>query len=419
MIRHHIHLVLFVAVLATSRLYAQEVPVVGFDEAMRLFSQNNVALRLSRARADQAAGLALQSRAFPNPSLNATHEPLSSASRSYSETYVTASQRFELSGSRSARSEAGGRRSQAARHLVRADSLRAAFDVQRAFVEALRAQETRAMTERIARVFRAALQNAAVRYASGDMSRYAYRRIEIERARYETLLVDADLEVGSAQRALALLIAPSGEVLRYAAGPLPADVPPVVGEAMLDRAGAEERAELAAAQEELEAERAQARLMRAERVPDVTATGGFKSQSDGLKGAFLGLSLPVPVFDRGAGSVDAADAAVRAAEERLNLTRRQLDNDVRQTIDTYRTLQRRIGIRLQGHTGAEGDILDIALVSYEEGEMELLELLDAADALHLAQAAETRLQADSWIAYFDLERALGGFGSAAAQEDGR
>jgi outer membrane protein TolC len=69
-----------------------------------------------------------------------------------------------------------------------------------------------------------------------------------------------------------------------------------------------------------------------------------------------------------------------------------------------------------GATDGADDLLDIAMVAYEEGEMELVALLDAAEATHAERTDRARLQADLWIAYFDLERALGGF-PAAGQED--
>ncbi len=66
--------------------------------------------------------------------------------------------------------------------------------------------------------------------------------------------------------------------------------------------------------------------------------------------------------------------------------------------------------------GDPDDLLDMALVAYAEGEMELVELLDAADALHEARTAELSLRAAFWTAYFDLERALGGFAVTPSQE---
>jgi cobalt-zinc-cadmium efflux system outer membrane protein len=416
-ILHRVSLIATVAILAASPARAQDVPLVSLEDALHLFAANNLELRLARSRSERATGLARQAGAFPNPSFNVTHEPLSGDAGSYSETYLTASQRFELSGSRGARSDAAEQRGDAALLGLRADSLSLAFDVKGAYMQALLAQERRAVTERIAGVFREAVRRASERFEVGDVSLYAVRRIRLERARYETLLVDADLEVGSAQRALALLVAPTGDDLRLGAEPLPTSMPPVVPLGTLGPGAAERRAELSVARAEVEAEAAEARLARAERVPDVTATGGFKRQSDGLSGGFLGLSLPMPLFNRGAGMVEASDAGLRSAQERLALTRRQLENDVLQATDAYQTLLRRSELLSVDADDGVGDLLDIALVAYDEGDMELVELLDAADALHESRTAEARLRTATWTAYFDLERALGGFDAAASRED--
>jgi outer membrane protein, heavy metal efflux system len=280
--------------LVTPPVAAQATPTVDLDEALRRFAENNLELLVARSRVEQMEGLSRQAGAFPNPILSATHEPLSGASRSYSETYVTASQRFELPGARGARSDAAARRTDVTTLAYRADSLRLAFGVKRAYTEALLAQEREAVSRRVAEVFGEAAERARERYEDGDISRFTLRRIEVERARYETLLAGAEIEMGSAQRALALLVDPAAERPRLAAAGLPADIPPSPAAVALGPAALERRPELAAARAEVEAEVAQARLIRAERVPDVTATGGLKRQSDGLRGAFLGLSLPVP-----------------------------------------------------------------------------------------------------------------------------
>jgi outer membrane protein, heavy metal efflux system len=307
-------------------LTAQQAPSeVGLDEALRLFAENNLRLRIARSRAAEASGLARQAGAFPNPTVSATHEPLSGDGRSYSESYLNLSQRFELPGERAARADAGRQGARAATLLVRADSLGLAFDVKRVFVEARLASERLEVFQRVAEVFREAVRSAEERYASGDISAYDLRRIQVERARYETLLGDAELELGDRERALALLVAPDDEEARLAAAPLPSVAPPAVPAGMLERPIAEGRPEVRAAAAEVEAADARARLSRTERIPDVTATGGFKRQSDGLTGLFLGLSLPVPLFDRGGGAVEAADAGTLAAEARLALVRREVD----------------------------------------------------------------------------------------------
>ena len=143
--------------------------------------------------------------------------------------------------------------------------------------------------------------------------------------------------------------------------------------------------------------------------PDITATGGYKRQSDGFNGAFLGLSVPLPLFDRRGGAVATSESQIRASEERLELTRRQVQADLRKAIESYHSLQLRGALLEEDILGGDPDLLEIAQVAYDAGEMTLVELLDAAEALRDAHSAEAKLRSDLWIAYYDLERAMGGF----------
>ena len=420
MTRHLIILLGLALASAAPGLVAQEVRSVTLDEAMSLFAANNLELRIARQRAVQAEGIARQAGAFPNPTISVSHEPLRGDGSRYSESYFNLSQRVELPARREARSEAAERRRDVARALVRADSLRLAFEAKRVFLEAVLADEILAVTERVAGVFDEASESARQRYDAGDLSLYELRRMAVEQSHYQTLRTTASLDQGRTQRALALVVDPRGDRHRLAAEPPSPAEPPAITDADIDALGVSLRPELAAARAELEAASAAARLARAERFPDLTATGGYKRQSDDLRGAFLALSIPLPLFDRGGGAVTAADADLVTEEERLALTRRQLENDLRRTADAYRGFAARTGLVGPGTVPEAADLLDIALVSYEAGEMDLVELLDAAEALHRASTAEARLRIDLWIAYFDLERAMGGSGAATtipAEED--
>ena len=87
---------------------------VTLEQALALFARNNVDLRVARADAAEAASLARQAAAYPNPELAATHEPLSGDGRTYSESYLNLSQRVQWPGTRSARQSAAERLATAA-----------------------------------------------------------------------------------------------------------------------------------------------------------------------------------------------------------------------------------------------------------------------------------------------------------------
>lgn len=404
--------------LATSAA-AQEAPRrVTLEEALELFALENLDLRLARAEAAETQGLARQAAAYPNPALTATHEPLSGGDRSYDESYIYLSQRLEWPATRSARRRSAVRTAAAARARLTADSARIAFQVKSTYVEAGRAEKAVAVLRRVTTVFRETERRASDRLREGDISEYDLRRIRVERARYETQLAEADLDAASARRTLALLVTPASEDLELAAAaPIAGEPPPLDVEAALATA-LSRRGEIVAAEAELQAARATATVSARERIPDITARGGYKRQSDGLAGAFLGLSLPLPLWDRRAGAVQAAEARVVAAESRLALTRRQVENDVRHAVETYRSVARRAALLFEPLTEDADDLVEIAQVAYAAGEMSLIDVLDAAEALREARIAEARLRADLWTSYYDLERAVGGFDGSLEESEG-
>lgn len=390
---------------------------VTLEQALALFATNNVALRVARAEAAEAAALARQAAAYPNPELSASHEPLAGAGRSYAESYLNLSQRLQWPATRSARESAAERIAAAASARLVADSARLAFGVKQAWLTAALAERSAALLERVTGVFRSAERSAEVRLREGDISVYDVRRIAVERIRYENALAEAALEAASARRMLALMVLAEADELELAAADTLGSTPPALDSARVVSAALARRSEIAAAAAELGAARADARVARSGRVPDVTATGGFKRQSDGLSGAYLGISIPMPVWDRRAGAIDAAGSRVSAALARQADTERKVRNDVTRALLAFTSYQARTNMLGDPLTEA-GDLLTIAQVAYEAGEMDLIELLDAADALREAQALETRLRAGFWTSYFDLERAVGGFaGSLDNEED--
>ncbi len=410
-------ILLLVAVLGfwPTSVAAQEAPRrVSLEEALRLFAANNIELRLARSRQAAEAGRVRQANAFPNPTVAVTHEPLSRDGQDYSETYVTLSQRFELPARRSARAAAANGVLEAAEARLRADSARLGFRVKQAFVEAAMAEDRLDVTERVAEVFRRGARSAAVRESEGDISLYELHRLIVERTRYENRVAEARLAVSASRRALAVQILPEAEDAEVAPrDPLGVLPPEPTLDGVLGRVMSR-RQEVAAARADVEAARAGVRLARAERIPDITAIGGSKRQSDGFRGFFLGLSIPLALFDRGAGAVDATQAQARSAEDRLALTSRQVVNDLRGAIESYRSLRGRSGL-LEGNVLDEDpDLLQIAQVAYDAGEMDLVQLLDAAEALWGTRIDQARLKADLWTAYYDLERAVGGFDIPAA-----
>lgn len=378
---------------------------VSLREALRLFQKNNLSLRRAQSEAQALQGTARQTRAYPNPTLQATHEPVWRDGTHQSETYLNLSQQLEWSG-RSARIAAAQERAAAAQARAATDSARLALQVTQAYVEAATAETRLRRLRQVTRVFRQADSSMAERETGGDASGYAVRRVRLERTRYEQRLAAARLDVESAHRQLALLILPN-DAPSVAAASLPTSVPPPVSKRKALRTALRQRSELRRRQSEVDAQKAARRAARWKAWPDPALTAGYKRQSDGFKGMFLGVGIPLPLFDRNRGAAEAESARLETARTQKTLARREIRTEVRRAHDAYASARRQF--QLVGGdllTGAD-DLLRIAQTSYDEGEMSLVELLDAASAYRDARLKTIDLREALWTRYFKLLRAMG------------
>lgn len=382
-------------------------PAVGPDRALELFHRHSLELRAARADYRAAAGRASQAAAYPNPAVSMLREDLTRGDEEYSESSFTLRQALEWPGRTAARSRASDRAAAEARSGFRSDSLRLLLEVRRAYLRAAEAEARAEVLEAVAAVFREAVEDGEVRREEGDISGYELRRLKLERARLEQRLAGTRIERDAARRDLAARILPGSDTVALSTRGLPDGRPPAVDrEAALS--AALRRPGVTAGRHAVRAAEAEASAARLRRVPELELTGGYKSQADDFDGAVLGVSLSLPVFDRQSGAVQAAEASRTAAASRLDLRRRQARNDVLRALERYRSVRRRSRTVADELLAPAEDLLEIGRTAYAAGEMELVELLDGADAYLSSRLTALELRTELWIAYRELARAMGG-----------
>lgn len=386
---------------------------VTLEEALERFAAQGLAIRIARADQHEAAERARQDAAWPNPTVATYHESLdrsagTGAEDDYTETTTELAQSIVWPWRQGARGGAADARAREARARFRADSAEAGLDVVRVWLDAWEGERTLAAVAEATEVFRAADRAATARYGEGDLSGYDLRRLRVERTRYEAEMDAQRLALRSAQRQLATLIAPEAPGASIGAADAEIGLPPAVE---LDAAVAAARAgrpEIAAAGAEVAAAEADLRAARWERVPEPTLRAGWKEQADGFEGPVVGLALALPLFDRRSAAVEAARAALAAAEARRTLVARRVEDEVRAAVERHEALLARAALFEDRLLADTDDLLEIARVSYGAGEISLLELLDGADAWRDATATRSELQAELWESWHEVQRATGG-----------
>lgn len=380
-------------------------------------------LRAAREAVAAAEARERQAGAFRNPTLAYGREQTGQGSARSSQNIVALEQPIEVGGQRGAREEAARLRREAAGARLAAVQGQLDYEVTRAYALALAADRRAALAEQAAEVFGRARRVSETRLASGDVSGYANRRIRLEAARYAALRAEALLARRSARLTLASLIAPSADSLSTTFA-LDDSLPPPaieVGADSLVEVALRARPDLRAAQLEAEAADANARLASRERIPVPTVSAGFKSEQvagaeQRFDGFTIGLSVPLPLWDRREGAVGAAQADTRRLRAQLDASQRSIAREVLEAADALRATEEQLNA-LRGQLGPESDAaLHSVQVAYSEGEISLVEWLDAVRAYQEAESSYATLRAESLIRRAALVRAVGSPSSKEPQE---
>lgn len=380
---------------------------ISLEEALELFAKNNLALQLSRSDAASFLGLARQAAAYPNPVVSVTHEPLSTGSRSYSESYFMLSQRLLWPGLRNARVEAANNLVSAARFQVAADSIRIAFEVISTYLRVSAEEDKEAVLLQVASLMRDVESSWTTRFDEGEVSGYDLRRMRLERARHENALGLGSLSTNAAKRELASLILYEDDIVKLTPIDHPQGIPQELTLDVILNAARIGRPEISSALKNVEASQSSLKRSQLENRIQPTVTAGYKRQSDGLDGVYFGGAVGLPLFDRNQGNIESEIAQKYAAETRHLLTIQEVENDVRLSFDLYQSLRNRMTLIQDDLLAEADDLLEIALTSYNEGEMTLLELMDAAEAFRDAHLIQIDMKTALWTNYFSVLRAAG------------
>lgn len=359
--------------------------------------------RVAKARAElkAAEGRAIQAGVRPNPEVSVEVENFNGTGpyRTFrsTETTVSVAQAFELGGKRRARKEVAAAERGYAQIALRRVEADLAYDILVAHAE-LRASEDRADLAR--KVLTRAIDLARIAETLVDVGRDP----PLTKLRADALLAEAKAEefratseLLTARQRLALLIgSDDGEL---SASVQDVSVPPALP---ANAQSLDER--LAAA--ELDAASARVRLAQAEGVPDITASGGVRSFRESKDTAFLvSVSIPLPVFNRNRGNIDAARAQSDAAEAQIAQTRL----DTRYSRHEAELLLAAATERLSALSGAglfqANEAARVAEIGYQQGKFTLIELIDAQDALTSAHLKLIEAQLDRARASAALGRA--------------
>jgi cobalt-zinc-cadmium efflux system outer membrane protein len=319
---------------------------------------------------------------------------------------VQLSQIIELGGKRTARQHLAVLNRELAAWDYETARIEVLTQVTRAFIDVLAAQELVALTTRTTRLLEEVQQSVSTRVTAGVVS-------PVEQTRAEVALASARVELNRATR---LLDASRSRLVAFwgaseprflaAVGDLTVrPQPPSLTEL---RARITENPDLARWASEIAQRQASLALEQSKRVPDITAIAGYRRFTDADRDALVvGLSIPLPVFDRNEGGIAEAENRLAKASEEQRATQAHVSTAL---AEAYRVLssahQEVLTLQAAVLPGAQQTFAAVS-EGYRLGKFGYLDVLDAQRTLISASGQHLRALADYHKAIADVERLTG------------
>ncbi|WP_085674253.1 MULTISPECIES: TolC family protein [unclassified Pseudomonas] len=391
------------SLLLAASASAQAGQGMSLPEALSAAFANNPELAAAGREIGIAEGERRQAGLIPNPELAWEMED---TRRDTSTSTVTLSQPLELGGKRAARIAVAGVGQAIAqldlerqRNGLRADVVQAYHAALRAQTAVELAQQSQALTERGLRVVQG-------RVSAGQSSPVEATRAHVQLAQAQAEERRAKTQRTVAYQALARLTgSPLATFDLLPASQLsPGQAPSA--DTLLSQVERTAEWRLAAAQ----VERGDASLgsEKALRIPNLTVSVGSQySREDRERVNVVGLSMPLPLFDRNQGNVLAAARRADQARDLRNAVELRLRSETRSAVDQWRTAMQEVQAYDRTILPAAQQAVDTATRGFEMGKFAFLDVLDAQRTLIDARGLYLEALASATDARAQVERIYG------------
>lgn len=379
-------------------------------DALALALQRNPELAAFANERSAMEAAALQAGALPNPVLDITGDNLRNARKEEAgdrTTTVQIGQLIELGGKRSARIRAAEAGRDLAGWDYEAKRIEIVSVVAQRFVDLLAAQQRQTLAEEAVTLARQVSDAVARRVQAGKVSPVEETKARLAQASAEVDLEQARREGIAARSTLGVLWAAPSPRFEKAVGDLEKTPSLPAYEQLAERV--RDNPELARWSSELARRQAGVDAEKAKAIPDVTVTAGVTRFSQFDDRAYtVGISLPLPLFDRNRGGILEASRRLDKASDEQRAAEGRLLTELARAYQRLAAIDKEIGalrtILLPGAQSA----FDAATKGYQLGKFGFLDVLDAQRTLFQTRTQYLRALADYQRGVSEIERLVGG-----------
>lgn len=376
---------------------------ITLTDALNLALNANPEIAVASRERTAIEGARVQAAARPNPTVSALLEDTRNATR---QTTILLEQPIELGDKRAIRMLAADARYDAASVSLEVKKSEIQANVTVAFYEVLAAQERLRLAQSSLDVAKQAREAVSKRVQAGKISpveetksRVAEASVKIEANRASSILT-------SARKRLAGLWGnplPRFQIAEGQVEDIPDTMPLENLTAMLEGSPNIQRAKL-----EISTRQALANIENSKRTPDLTVSVGAKRNEElGLNQAVLGVSIPIPVFDRNQGNLQEALSRTDKAKDELTVLRVQQETLLAEAYERLTSAGQSVETLKSDILPGAQSAFDAATKGFEFGKFGFLDVLDAQRTLVQAKSQYIDALLEAHQAMSDIERILG------------
>jgi cobalt-zinc-cadmium efflux system outer membrane protein len=387
-------------------------------EAQRLAFSRSWDLLAAKSDVALATAQRIVAREFPNPSFSLSMQKISFDSHSAGtvsgnglwernyDSIAAINQLIEMGGKRKARQASAGAGLLAAEARL-ADARRLLNQgVAQNYVAARLAAEKREILRASAESLRQEASIAAVRRRAGEISTADQTQIEIAAERLELDSQAADADARNSLITLETLLGeprPGGHLIlkETLAALAETRVLPETSAGALAL-----RPDVLAAETTRKKAAADLRLQEAQRVPDPTFLAQYEHEPPDQPNTFgLGISFPLPLWNRNRGNIAAAQATLAQAETQVRKLEAQAAAETASAQNTYQAAQARWRRYREELEPKSRRVREAMVFSYQKGNASLLDLLSAQRTDNDVRLGTAQAAADTVTAAAALQAA--------------
>ena len=373
------------------------------DLAQQLAAARSFELSAAQHEVDAADGGVQQAGARRNPELSTTVEDMRSATRV---TTATIGFPLELGGKRAARLTAAERARDVTCAQLASVRAKVRAEVVADYFAVVAAQERVKLTEDSARLAAQAADVVGKRVAAGKVSPVDAARARVDAANAQLEVAEARAELHAARQALAAVWGDAEPRFAEVDG-RPTDVPSRSSTSELLRE-VDASPSLVSSRLEVDAREALVDVERSKAVPDVVVSVGAKRDNElGLTQALVGVTIPLPVFDRNQGAAYAASRRADKAREEYEAARVRLIAEVSQASAQLSTARNSLAVLRDTVLPAAQHAYEASTTGFEAGKFGFLDVIDAQRSLLQARARTLNTLVAAWRAATTIDRLLG------------